>query len=187
MNGVTLQDAIKTAENLGATVSWKDIPEEPGRYFGILAGHSVILYTGNSEAETIFTLAHLFGHLQQRARPTPDMYRAIGIVSPARGIGPLSDDDRELMFTHEFEAASLGLAMLDRAGTLTPEQYQHYVRMFWTDFHYLENYVETGVGGPVAFQKQWDQEVCTLPIAPDQNITQLVGTPDPLSPDIMVV
>lgn len=148
-----LERAIELVESQGACVRWEKVPEEPGRYFGILSNSTLILYEGNTDFEALFTLGHLYGHLCQRARPTEEILAAIDIVSPARGFGPLSTLERGMMLFHENEAAEIGLGLCERAGADSTEFRLAYSRMFWADYTYLCRYVETGVGGPEAFAR----------------------------------
>lgn len=148
-----LDRAIELVELQGAAVRWEKVPEEPGRYFGILSNSTLILYEGNTDFEALFTLGHLYGHLCQRARPTEEILAAIDIVSPARGFGPLSTKERGMMLFHENEAAEIGLGLCERAGADSTEFRLAYSRMFWADFTYLCRYVETGIGGPEPFAK----------------------------------
>lgn len=183
-----LERAIKLVEGQGVGVVWRDVPEEPGRYFGILSNSTLILYRGNTDFEALFTLGHLYGHLCQRARPTEEILAAIDIVSPARGFGPLSAQERGMMFFHEIEASEIGLGLCELAGASTPEFDLAYARMFWADFMYLCRYVETGVGGPEAFARamaEWSKT--TMGLGPRYETPDFRLTPPVEGRDILVV
>ncbi len=148
-----LDALIATVKTFGARV--EEVWDEPegARFIGTFEGHVIRLFPKNdSHFALYFTLAHLYGHMVQLARPkTPEMERATHLVATARG--PLSARDVQAIYDHEVEAAQIGRALMNHVGPVSGALDGQYSRMFFADFHYLVNFVETKELGPATFER----------------------------------
>lgn len=184
-----LERLTSAAQARGAQVTWAHRPEGAGRHLGTLAGHDIVLYFESTEIESWFTLAHLFGHLCQRTRPTDLMYRAIDIVRYDRVPAPLTVQERSDMWEHEYEAMRLGAALIAEAGGLTEGMAIEYALLCRADYRYLTEFLETGVGGDESFAK-WLATVSRgphIPIEPLYELVDLAVTPLKVAPDVHVL
>ena len=146
-----LDALIAAVKTLGARVD--EIWQEPegSRFIGTFDGHQITLFPKyNRNFALSFTLSHLYGHMVQATKPTPRSDLALAIVS--RGVHPLTRDEVQSIYWHEIEAAAIGRGLMNLVGPVSDELDRQYSRMFFADFHYLVNFLETGVGGPDAFE-----------------------------------
>lgn len=187
MDTTLLAQLEKTVTRRGGVVRWGNRPAGAGRHIGTLEGHDILLYHESTVFESWFTLAHLFGHMCQRTRPTANMYAAIGLVDYNRVPAPLTPREIYVMWEHELEAAQLGAALVEEAGGVTDALRAEYARMFMADYRYLVAFLETGVGGEEAFNAVWNREPVTEPITPVYNLADLNVTPPVLAPDVHVI
>ncbi len=172
---------VEAAERIGVVVEFAKAPKEAGRHLGTLDADTVVLYEENGFLPLWFTLAHLVGHLVQRSRPTPQMYRAIEVVNPYRTPAPMTEEEVALLLSHELEAAELGLALIlpteDAAAQiespLTESDLNYYSRMFWADYHYLCHFIETGEGGAAVFDRFFDAETSFERLSPRYELVDL--------------
>jgi hypothetical protein len=164
MNPSFLESLIQVARQQGAKVNWRDPPMDTSRHLGTMEKNEILLYRGAGVFESWFTLAHLFGHLVQRITPTQDFLRAVKLVSYAKNPRPLTQEEKNLLWDHEYEAAQRGIGLIRMGGALNgvgvPWAYQcAYTRMFVADYEYLLNFIQTGEVGPQVFEKFYAKTV----------------------------
>lgn len=147
-----LDALIATVKTFGAKV--EEVWEEPegARFIGTFEGHLIRLFPKHdSNFALYFTVAHLYGHMVQLTRPkSPEMLRATDLVNQVGGT--LSTRDVQAIYDHEVEAAKIGRSLMNEVGAVSPALDAQYSRMFFADFHYLVNFIETKVAGVAAFE-----------------------------------
>ena len=147
-----LDSLIRVVKTFGAKV--EEVGEEPegARFIGTFEGHMIRLFPKHdSNFALYFTVAHLYGHMVQLTRPKSlEMQRATDLVNQVGGT--LSPRDVQAIYDHEVEAAKIGRALMNQVGAVTPAIDGQYSRMFFADFHYLINFIETKVAGVEAFE-----------------------------------
>lgn len=152
-----LDELIAAARPWGVTV--EEIWEEPegARFIGTFEGHTIRLFPKNdSNLALYFTVAHLYGHMVQLTRITKAIERSMSLVGQ---IGkPLTHEDVQCIYDHELEAAAIGRTLIATTGNVSPQLDQQYSRLFFADFHYLVNFIETGQAGVALFEHYWRRE-----------------------------
>jgi hypothetical protein len=96
-----------------------------------------------------FTVAHLYGHLTQMLRPTPDMMRGIDLSGPHR---KFDNSEVQAVYDYEHQAAMVGRRLVGELGPVRRELDRQYTRLFLADFHYLIHTLETGEQGVECFE-----------------------------------
>lgn len=175
----------RLVEGLGGVVQWEDMPQGAGRHLGTIDGDTIVLYRGVSPFEAWFTLSHLFGYIIQRTRPTTEMYAAIELVRRPPGL--MSEEEMSLMYRHEYEAACLGVGLVEETADIPRDLKAAYDKMFFADYHYLINLLNTGEGGPEVFHRFWLKEPQPEPIPPITQFADLKVTPPAPAPFVRVV
>src|SRR5690349_21794474 len=99
-----LRDAlIAAAQARGATVKEDWNEPEGARFIGTIDGSTITLFPKfDSHFAMYFTTAHLYGHLVQAKRPTPDSERAMSLVY--RKGEPFVPADVQAIYDYEYEA-----------------------------------------------------------------------------------
>jgi hypothetical protein len=152
-----LDAIIAVVKRYGADV--EEIWEEPegGRFIGTFEGRTIKLFPKYDRNFALyFTVAHLYGHMVQLTRMTPEMERSISFVTK---VGQkLAAADVQCIYDYELEAAAIGRTLMAQVGSISPELDAQYSRMFFADFHYLVNFIETGEAGVDLFEKYLRRE-----------------------------
>jgi hypothetical protein len=152
-----LEALVAFGRGLGVEVANDEVDPNHARFVGLFEGHTITLYPRvSSSFARWFTVAHLYGHMVQLSRPTPELARANALIL---GQGqPLAAEDVQLVYDHEREAAEIGHAFAAAAGTVTPALDGPYTRYLFADFRYLIDVIETGRRGPEHFASFWRRE-----------------------------
>jgi hypothetical protein len=182
-----LEAIIARVRTLGVTVT-EDLNEPEGaRFIGTFTGRHLTLFPKfDSNFALYFTVGHLYGHMCQIAISTLDVAPGVDIgIETGR---PLTPEEIQSVYDYEFEAARIGQRLICELGHQEQQLDREYARMFFADFHYLINFMETGEQGPAAFARFLRREPLPwAPITPDERpLTDLNGKT--LSgPDVVVV
>jgi hypothetical protein len=142
---------IRLVEQHGARVveDWNE--PEGARFIGVFAGDLITLFPKyDRHFAMYFTVAHLYGHLCQQVRPSPEV-RVLDLSAPERRI--FSRAEIQCIYDYEIEAAAIGRRAIAELGPIEPELDRQYSRMFFADFHYLINTLETGEHGMECFER----------------------------------
>lgn len=141
------QDLVAVVRKRGVKII-EDWNEPNGaRFIGTFKGHDITLFPRNDSYFTLyFTVAHLYGHMCQLARPSSRS--VVSLVATGKA---LTHEHIQQVFDHEFEAAEIGRKLMTETGPISAALDQAYARMFWADFHYLINFMETGAQGTEVF------------------------------------
>ena len=177
-----LSQLIAAVEARGVTVVFETAPQDDWRYVGIFRANAIILYSIDDPLLALFTVAHLFGHLCQRA--TQDAQRIA--VSQYVGSGrQLVQRELEEITAYEHEAAQIGRALLAETLHVTPALDVEYARLFFADAAYLMHFLKTGERGPELFERFLAAQPRGPLIAADARL--LRRSFDVVHPDIVVV
>lgn len=148
-----LDRLITAVKTHGAEVEEEWEEPQGARFIGTFEGHLIRLFPKYDRNFALyFTVAHLYGHMTQLCRPkSPEMLRATELVKTSIGT-VLTQRDVQAIYEHEIEAAKIGRALMTEAGPISQQLDQQYSRMFFADFHYLVNFMETKVAGIEPFE-----------------------------------
>jgi hypothetical protein len=171
-----LEAIVARVRTLGVTVTEDHDEPEGARFIGTFTGRHLTLFPKfDSNFALYFTVGHLYGHMCQIAISRLE-------VSPGVDIGietgrPLTPAEVQSIFDYEYEAARIGQRLICELGHQERRLDLEYARMFYADFHYLINFMETGEGGPAAFTRYLRREPRPwTPIMPDERpLTDLNG------------
>lgn len=170
-----LDALIARVRKLGVVVEENLEEPEGARFVGTFTGNVLTLFPKyDSNFALYFTVAHLYGHMVQIARESKASARANELLSvvldPKLGekTRTFTVDQVQSVYDHEYEAAAIGRTVMADMGPVSEERDAQYARMFLADFHYLINVLETGDGGPEAFNRYLRREPKPWrPILPD--------------------
>jgi hypothetical protein len=179
------QDLVAVAKRYGVTLK-EDWNEPAGaRFIGTFSGHDITLFPRNDSYLTLyFTVAHLYGHMVQLARPTPRN----SVDLNAKPGEQLTEAHVQQVFDHEYEAAEIGRKLMAETGPISATLDAEYARMFWADFHYLINFLETGEKGPEIFARYLRRQPITQAlIAADSRPLVDLANFTPPKVDVIVV
>ena len=153
-----LTDVIAAAQRHGARVTEDWNEPQGGRFIGTIDGNTITLFPKyDSHFAMMFTVAHLYGHLAQLTRPIDaHTQRAIDLVYAKPRL--FSAEEVQCLFDYEWDAAVIGRTLLSESMEVDPTTDLEYARMFWADFHYLVNFLETGEAGLTAFDRYLRRE-----------------------------
>ncbi len=160
-----LERLYEVARGKGVVVTEDWDEPEGARFIGQFKGREVTLFPKyDSNLAMYFTLAHLYGHMVQLVQPGPFSPKAIALASYQGPPREMSARQIQAVYEHEWEAAAIGRALIDEAGSLDLRSDLHYARLFLADFHYLIHLLETGESGVQVFERFLRRE--PLPWAP---------------------
>jgi hypothetical protein len=142
---------IERVRSLGAEVleDWNE--PEGARFIGTFDRNVITLFPKyDRHFAMYFTVAHLYGHLTQMLRPTPEMMRGIDLSGPHRSF---DNGEVQAVYDYEHQAAMVGRRLIAELGPVRRDLDRQYARMFLADFHYLIHTLETGEQGAECFER----------------------------------
>ena len=148
-----LDALIAAAGKYGMTVSEDWNEPEGARFIGTFEGTHATLYPKFDPGFALFfTVAHLYGHMAQTARPTVRASKTTAgdLIGAGR---PLTNHEVQMIYDHEREAAAIGRTLIAELGAVSELEDRQYMRLFLADYHYLIHFIESGEKGTDAFAR----------------------------------